>query len=56
MRLDFFPLLNAAAELGPILLFSEGFVGFDEKPGSEDTFRGRRRRCRALDALPHLKV
>jgi len=40
MRLDFFPLLNAAAELGPILLSSEGFVGFDENPDSEDTFRG----------------
>jgi hypothetical protein len=38
MHLDFFPLLNAAAELGPILLFSEGFVGFDRKPGSEDAF------------------
>jgi hypothetical protein len=38
MRLDFFPLLNAAAELVPILLFSEGFAGFDGKPGIEVAF------------------
>jgi hypothetical protein len=38
MRLDFFLLLNAAAELGPILLFSEGFVGFDGEPNNENTF------------------
>jgi hypothetical protein len=38
MRLDFFSLLNAAAESEPILLFSERFVGFDGKPGNEDAF------------------
>jgi hypothetical protein len=38
MRLDFFLLLNAAAELGPILLFLEVIVGFDGKPNNEDTF------------------
>jgi hypothetical protein len=38
MRLHFRPLLNAAAELGPIMLFSEGFVAFDGRTISANAF------------------
>src|ERR1700683_4424573 len=53
MHLHFLPLLNAAAELGPILLFSEGFAAFDGRNISCGCLRDVAQRWRAL---PHLTV